>query len=223
MGKLGWAMVALSIGLTTGWWAGAFTTACGPADCHANWDAIEAIGTWVGGIGTVAAVLFAVRAFRSEEAARRDEQATRVVQMQREQDAEFEKRLAAARDLDRIHTEANMVFGVVTAYVGNRVEIQCIRVSIRNGANETETFKMSGELPGYGQTRLVHSLAGGQSEQLAAFGQPLGTPTDQLPKAVPEADRARFYEELTAALTITFDMNGRSWRRVGRREAELLS
>ena len=57
------------LGGSVGWWAGS-ATAC--VRCQANAAGIEALGTWVGGLGTVAAVGFAVIAFRSEEQSRRD-------------------------------------------------------------------------------------------------------------------------------------------------------
>lgn len=229
--KLGWAIVALLFGLAVGWWAGSFTTACAPAACQANVDAIEAAGTWVGGLGTVAAVLFAARVFTSEERARRDEQETRILQMQQEQDAKLEARLAAEREMNRVRAEANLIVGAVSRDVSDPVQVRSIRVTASNHANETAAFKVNAELPGYGALAMAHKVESGATESLGVFGDQFGVPTgdmfglktEHLPRAIPGNEREKFYADLTSTLVVTYEMNGRRWRRRGDGPVELLS
>lgn len=64
----------LAVGGTVGWWIGSLA-ACVDAgvQCSVSVDAVAALGTWVGGLGTVAAVMFAAASFRRERQMERDE------------------------------------------------------------------------------------------------------------------------------------------------------
>jgi hypothetical protein len=220
MARFGWAAVGLLGGLAIGWWAGSFTTACGPAECHASWDAIEAIGTWVGGLGTVAAVLFAARAFTSEERQRRQEQEARLQQLERRRDAKLERSEA---EMKRIRAEAKLVTAAVVKDVTDVVNVRTVRVTLKNNANETPVFQVGGQLPGYGNLNTFHKVGGGQTVTLAVFGSAMGIPKGNLPRTVTGKARAKFYADLTETLVLTYEMNGRWWTRTGQNQPELSS
>lgn len=90
--------VGVVVGAAVGWWLGSWTS-CGNA-CEPRVSAIEAVGTWVGGLGTVGAVGFAVIAFRAEERERR------AAEVQRRDDERIEReRLEESARLERVRLE----------------------------------------------------------------------------------------------------------------------
>jgi hypothetical protein len=99
------ALLGLAAGLSIGWLFGSLT-ACSGTGCKANAAAIEAAGTWVGGLGTIAAVFFATNQFRAEQRHRVQEQ------MRRDAETREAKRAAAAEaqaEDDRLWEEADSV------------------------------------------------------------------------------------------------------------------
>ncbi|MBB1513781.1 hypothetical protein H5399_14400 [Tessaracoccus sp. MC1627] len=62
------AIGGFAAGGALGWWAGSFATCAAAAvQCQASVDAIAAVGTWVGGLGTVGAVIYAAATLRRDE------------------------------------------------------------------------------------------------------------------------------------------------------------
>ncbi len=68
-------IAGLVLGLVIGAWVGSASAACfGPSQgCGVSWDAVEAIGTWVGALGGTAAVVAAVLTYWSAEKKRQDD------------------------------------------------------------------------------------------------------------------------------------------------------
>ncbi|HEY0689262.1 MAG TPA: hypothetical protein VGD71_09485 [Kribbella sp.] len=103
----------------------------------------------------------------SEEQARRQEQDTRLLQMQQEQEARLEQRLTAERELDRIRAEANLIVGAVGRDVSDHAQIRSIRVTVSNTANETPVFKVGADLPGYGALTMMHKIESGDTSAIS--------------------------------------------------------
>ncbi|MFI5732335.1 hypothetical protein ACIA49_19595 [Kribbella sp. NPDC051587] len=203
--RLGWALLALVVGLSVGWWAGSFT-ACAQDKCHARTDAIEALGTWVGGLGTVAAVMFAIVGYRSEERARREDEQTRI----REQIARDDEKLA-----DQRRTEARLVAqaqdvhlkqGPVTWSNGDG-RLESILCSVTNGTAGMSIYKV----------RVPDDGALVTSSPVLAAGE--ATDSFKVPNDVGDEVTA---EGLLSKVTFSFVMEGRSFRRVGRERTALV-
>jgi uncharacterized membrane protein len=188
-------------GACGGWVLGSYT-ACADAGCKVRVDAVEAVGTWVGGLGTIAAVLAAVVAFRGEDSARRELQARRLDGQQ------------AARDWERAEAEQVRLSAQIGAImvVGG---IRCVtefRVTVRNSTNESVAYKVRGGSPKWGaldpQSRLEPASA--VTTRISLLGRrPRGEPL-----AVP-ADILDWELQMVALIAITFQMHGRQWKRTG--------
>ncbi|MFC5266263.1 hypothetical protein ACFPJ1_29465 [Kribbella qitaiheensis] len=220
-GRTGWALLILAVGLIIGWWAGSYT-ACSQAKCHVRVDAIEAAGTWVGGLGTMAAVLFAINAFQAEQRNRLEEQLRR----DREEHLAVVAALADAQEEEhRARADAELVIIDARIRVSDASHVMGVAVVVRNHSNATSIYKLSGEIVGYGPIPPEHEVPAGRWSYPADYGS-AGTATDQLPTPLAgEGDDARraFEQNLRARVTITFEMNDRRWRRAGNDPVELIS
>lgn len=64
-------LIGVVAGFVIGWGVGSWT-ACAPGPgCEVRVNAIGALGTWVGGLGTVGALIYGVRTFRDDAAERK--------------------------------------------------------------------------------------------------------------------------------------------------------
>lgn len=201
-----WLVGGILIGGTAGWLAGSYTTcARSQAGCEVRWESIEAAGTWVGGLGTIAAVLAAVVAFRSEEQARRD-------QMDQEISESRERLRIARREAGKVQVDA-----IVGGTAGH--EITEIRVHVTNGTNTTPAFKLTGSADGLGPLRELHRLDPGEGATTSfRFGHNSGNQRID----VPMDEHQQYVADLAARVEIEFEMNGHRWKRVGSGPVELV-
>ena len=192
-------VIGLLLGGVVGWWAGS-ATAC--QSCQANTAGIEALGTWVGGLGTVAAVGFAVVAFRSEEQSRRDLE-RRLLSTRREQD---EQDLAEAQQIT-ISFSVGSTFGN-----GDATEL---RAQVRNGTSSTEMYKLSGAHSEYGTIGYRHVLKAGDTyTQNYLFGHMNAARPASVPVPVGPAKQQWLHDHLDN-IDITFELRDKRWRRRG--------
>lgn len=209
--------VGLIVGAAVGWWLGSWTS-CGSA-CEPQVSAIEAVGTWVGGLGTVGAVGFAVIAFRAEERERRAaevqrrkderkerdqvEESARIERLRREQEqvAEFARDEKAAA---LVTIESNW-----GSHDGHHFsEIRFIKF---NGVSESPAYNVDAVHDRFGPLgSRTHTLEAGKAETAALRGRPLTTN----PIAVP-ADKAAWQRAEADHVTLTFTLRGRRWQRRG--------
>jgi hypothetical protein len=195
---LAWATVALLLGTALGWWAESFTACARGGSCAARVDAIEAVGTWVAGLGTVAAVLYAAMAFRSEEQSRRDME-LRLIASQKDQE-----------HLDRC--EAMQV--AITGQIGSWAEAMVteFRLHVYNGANRASIFKLRGNCPTFGPLVGAHELKPGGTVTTSIR---MGPGTSSQPIGIPIGERDEYVAQRVAETTIMFEMRGHQWQRTG--------
>lgn len=201
--RLGWVVTGLLIGLVCGWWAGGFLSCSrSTSGCEIRADSVGAAGTWFGAIGTVAAVLTAVAAFRSDERRKREEAHLALLS-----DIEREKTFAHEANRVRIKCYGNHKQGArVLGYV----------VSITNASDQTSVFRLQGH-DFTGPLQGVHELGGGQSVSTTRHVGHWSAPSE-----VSIDDQRAFEQWCERGVTITFKMNGRYWRRTGHEDAELI-
>lgn len=198
--------IGILLGGIVGWWAGS-ASAC--ERCQANTAGIEALGTWVGGIGTVAAVGFAVVAFRSEENSRRDLE-RRLLMTRREQD-----------EHDRLEAEKITIRFSVRSYLAGDLATALL-AQIHNGTSTTDVFKLSGKHEDFGTIGFTHKLEAGQSyDQNFLFGHMNGARPD--PLQLPSKDlMAAWIQDQVQKIEISFELGGKRWSRVGGNPVEEL-
>jgi hypothetical protein len=194
------AVGGLLVGVAIGWWAGSFT-ACSRSTngCETRVASIEALGTWVGGLGTVAAVMFAAVTFRNEERSRREaERRSRMTQLERER-------------LDQDEAEQVSIRCQIGSFTAERVTE--VRVHVHNGTNSTPLYKLRGRLERFGNLNTKHELEAGKT---ATKSFPMGYMGTTLPAVpVPLDERDEWLADLTSKVVIVFEMNGEKWMRTG--------
>lgn len=209
---LGGALVGLVIGFAAGGYL-----ACAPSiQCEFRADLAGALGTWVGGLGTIGAVVFAIIAFRSEEASRRREEQARFDEAERERNVELERRIAERqalqqkRELER--RDANLVSIAWEFGGGVNATITELRLVVTNGASATSVHHLRGRSIDYGKIGEAHTVKAGDSHRriykFGAFGRD-GDPIP-MPDSLPT-----WLREYAETVTISFEMYGRRWRRKG--------
>ena len=187
------------LGGVVGWWAGS-ATAC--VHCEANAAGIEALGTWVGGVGTVAAVGFAVIAFRSEEQSRRD----------------LERQLLTTRreQLEHDRKEAEQV--TISFMVGSTVagdQATELRAQVTNGTSTSEVYKLSGEHDDFETIGFEHTLGPGKTyTQSYMFGH-MNARRPTPVKLPPNDDRPEWLNQHKNKIQIRFELRDREWTRRG--------
>jgi hypothetical protein len=194
MPPLGWIAIGLVPGLAAGWWAGGFAACAG--DCEVRVQSLEAAGTWVGGIGTILAVLAAVMAYQREEDTRREQNRLIILSREEEQQlAEDEARKVA-------------VTCHVDEYQGDSVNV--LKVEVHNQAHETPVYEI----------RLEYELFSDHPQLLEKL-PPLDRHrfgfrwlTGGGPKVTPD-EHATWTAQQLEHVTVRFTMNGRRWKRVG--------
>lgn len=218
------------IGFVAGGWA-----SCAPSEaCEFKADLAGALGTWVGGLGTIGALIFAVRAFRSEEASRRQEERDRLVaeRLRREEAelarAEVQRQRAEEADRDRqaadeLERQANLI--TIRWQVGgtfgppqNRHANE-LRAFVLNGASTTSIHHVTGESATYGSLGSKHTVRPGESLAREYRFRPFGNDGDAVP--IP-ADEQGWLSSLAEEVTIEFEMNGQRWTRRGSEPVERL-
>jgi hypothetical protein len=201
----------LLAGAVIGWVLGSYS-ACRDSGCKVRVDSVEAIGTWVGGLGTIAAVLAAVVAFRSEEAARRAQELrlmlTRVEQEQQ----------------DRLQVEQVLPRARVRMTVGDSGERYVLNfdLGVVNNTNTTNAYKVRWESARYGKFRERPKLAPSEhwKERITLGGE---SPSGPRPRRMPAPANLDAWEaDMVTDVTIEFEMNGQRWRRIGFQPPELL-
>lgn len=200
---LGWVVTGLLLGLASGWWAGSYLSCSrSTTGCEMRADSIGAAGTWFGAIGTIAAVLTAVAAFRADERRKRQEQQLALL-------SDIEREKAFAHEANRVqikcdgnHKQGDRVLGYV--------------VSIINGSDQTPIFRLEGS-DFTGKLIGAHELGGGKSVTTTRHAGNWSAPTE-----VSVDDQKAFEQWCERGVTITFKMNGRYWRRTGHEDAESL-
>lgn len=201
--RLGWMVCGLLIGLLFGWWAGGFLSCSLSVEgCEVRADSVSAAGTWFGAIGTVAAVLTAVAAFRAEERNKRNEVRRELLHAIRR-----EKRFADEANRVRIECHANHTQGG---------RIRGFVVSITNGTDQTPIFQLKGH-DFAGALDGAHKLDGGKT---VATSRAIGHWS--APENAPVNDPEAFERWCERDVAITFRMNGRRWQRTGHADAELV-
>lgn len=211
------AFFGLTVGAALGWWLGSWTS-CGDS-CEPSVATIEAIGTWVGGLGTVGAVGFAVLAFRTEQRERRAAEQKR----REEEHAEREKaaetlRLQTARSeqeragiLARDTTAAALV--TIECRYGSHdghhfTSIQFIKF---NGVSESPAYNVDAIHDRFGPLgSRTHTLAAGEKETFTVPGQLLTATPIEVPN-----DFTAWQLEQANQVTLTFTLRGRRWQRRG--------
>lgn len=58
-----WLIIGVLVGGVLGWLTGSWTSCASSSACELRVNSVEALGTWVGGLGTVGALLYAAREF----------------------------------------------------------------------------------------------------------------------------------------------------------------
>lgn len=199
--RLGWLVVGVLIAGPVAWWAGAWV-GCSRAQhgCEYRADSVEALGTWFGAIGTVAAVLAAVHAFRSEE---------------RSRNAQSEKDTLRHRAVERrFAKEASAVTISVSATHTMGTNVLGYTISISNGADTTPIYGLRGwDFSGPLQDR--HTLQAGRQHSVERRAGSWAPP-------VPPVLRDNFASWARPQVTIMFKMNDRLWRRVGNEPVEII-
>ncbi len=200
---LAFGVTGLLIGLGAGWWVGGFLS-CSRATngCEVRATSIGAAGTWFGAIGTVAAVLTAVAAFRAGERHKREEERLALL-------SDIEREISFAHEASRVsincpvdHKQGARILGYV--------------VSITNGADQTPIYRLQGR-DFTGPLKGAHELGGGQSASTTRHAGSWSAPPE-----VPVDNQGAFEQWCVSNVTIMFKMNGRYWRRTGHRDAELI-
>lgn len=191
---LGWAVTGLVIGAVVGWWAGSFTACVAGPACEVRVGSIEAAGTWVGGLGTVAAVLAAVAALRLDRETR-------------EAEARLASLTARQREL-HLTADANrlLIQWQVNHWQGQRLLGAVL--SVTNRSDETPIYRVQATSP-LGAPLRARLLKPGATEQVDVDLRNRKGPVPDL------ADKSAFETEQLAQVLVYFKMNGRYWRKGG--------
>lgn len=206
-GWLIWGLLGLGIGLAGGIWWGSYLGACSGNDqCSARWDAVGAVGTWVGGLGTIAAVLIAVQAFEVEEHARRREE--------RKAQAEAAKALA----LEQKAAQSVTMNAELGSYSDD--EVYEVRVYLTNGSRKSSITDVTMDVAAIERSFEVREIPPGATQVFSH--RPTDGPGFE-PLLVGIDERPDLLFDLIDDSTVTFEMNERRWSRTGGQPVVLLS
>lgn len=197
-----WLGIGTLSGLVLGWWGGSFT-ACSQSEsgCEVRVQAIEAVGTWVGGLGTVLAVGAAVVAFRSEEESRRVN----------------EYRIAAREKaaLSRTISDAQSVSVTATVGAWSDETVSELKFLVKNGSGSTDAYNI------VLTHRLFHTIL--TSHRVEAGSEITGRvrldPTEKISLAAREV----WIRDQIADTRLEFEMSGIRWERIGLSESRVCS
>lgn len=225
-----YAGMGLLIGGVLGFIAGGWASCAPGAACEFKADLAGALGTWVGGLGTIGALVFAVRAFRSEEAARRrDEQVKIEAEAARRVEA-MAARAAADRERERQETElerelerdqrrADKIRIDVAIMLRADDQVRGMLVRVINDNVTTPVHSLGGRFEGLGPIDHVDVL--GPSEvhpkKFDVFSHRRWPELPAPSKELEDDWRAEKIE----GVTVSFDLNGRRWVKRGRLPARL--
>lgn len=193
-------VIVLLVGLVIGFWAGGFTS-CAGKGCEVRVDSMEALGTWVGGLGTIAAVIYAAAAFRHDHEKRAEAAHEEAVARKR-------KDLAELRDAEQVTVRCQI--GGSTPYPPN-VQVTEFRVFVENGANTEPLFKLSGHVPGFGPLSREKRLEAG-AQAVTQFRKPR---TPNMPFTILSGEERQYERARARQVSISFEMHNRLWRRIG--------
>jgi hypothetical protein len=209
---VGLTLAGFLAGGVTGWWAGSFT-ACASTGCEVRVASIEALGTWLGGLGTIAAVLAAVVAFRSEESARR-EQIARLARTRREQEGRDEE-------------DANWVKASVSVFshriISDVEQVTSFTLVVTNRALASTAQRVLAHSPKWGTFPSARQLGPDETIQKTISLSPDDRSEHLRPFPKPSsAEYDAWRADVLSSITIEFVMNGQRWRRQGEQPAERL-
>ncbi|WP_228941829.1 hypothetical protein [Nocardioides sp. Leaf374] len=227
----------LIVGGLLGWWVASYVQcSAGDSGCETNVDAVGAAGTWVGGLGTIGAVLFAVVAFRSEESARRQERQLAEVaeaDRRRELEAAAEERAVLAADREqrereraeadaRMQLEADAVSPFLKVGGTSSMFVSILTVGVYNANATAVAYKVKIVHPEWGPLPEMQAVAAGRRE---SYNLGVGThpvKSTAIPAGwLPHSDEApAFLKRQAEFVTISFVMHDRSWRKTGSGVAE---
>lgn len=193
-------VVVLLVGLVVGFWAGGFTGCVGKG-CEFRVDSMEALGTWVGGLGTIAAVMYAAAGLRREHETQ-VEAAVHVATERRRRD-QVERHDAGLVTI-------SCQIGSSIPYPPN-VQVNELRVIVENGANTAPLFKLRGDLPGFDALHRERRVSAGATAT-THFRKPH---TMNMPFSIGSGEERRFELSRAAEVSIIFEMHDRVWSRVG--------
>lgn len=189
------SVIILLAGIAIGWWAGSFT-ACAGKGCEVRVDSIEALGTWVGGVGTIAALYWAGASHRQREEERRE--------------AEARAKLTAQEQQDLYESEAEEVVLSVHFGGGTAMIADLVRFRVKNNAIKTPIYKVVCVVEGWPRVAEVREIGPGA---LGEFEYKTSNAKGKLPAPVAAPMRVKWQDDLLAIMTVTWTMNGIRWTR----------
>lgn len=194
-----WAAAGAIAGGAIGWLVGSYAS-CSQSTygCELRVQAIEAAGTWVGGLGTMLAVWAAVAAFRGEERARLEANA-----LEAERHSELVR--AAAKDAELVTIRAE-----VAAHVGD--SITQIRFLVTNNTPLTTAYHVTLSHDEYGPLLSAHSLGPGKS---IAADVRFGMHSDRPNPVIASTDMRQWLRDQESRATLVFQLQGHLWDRKG--------
>lgn len=201
-GVQGWiaTLIGLLVGLILGVWTATSIASCaGSNACTVSWDGVSALGTWVGGLGTVVAVLVAARTFQHQQ-----NLAEREANVQRAEALQASRALAedAARVAVRVRPLSSSA-GVLDS----------VLLSVENGSHGRTIFDVSVEADWLAQPwKLAVMKAKDDRTQTVGMEE----------KGISMESSQRHVTEMRRTAVISFVMDGMKWRRIGDAPPETL-
>lgn len=192
-------LACLVAGFVLGQWV-----ACAGESCSFDVDLFGALGTWVGGIGTVLALGFAAVQLRGDIE-------ERVADRQAEAARQREQERSAWEQAQLVTSSVGM-----NSYIGTDIGTG-FAASIVNGANETPVYNAVLMVPPYGLVRAPKLESKASQTGRWNFGGNSTWPN------VERAEGQQWHEwdaQVHAGCTLEFEMNGSVWRRRGSGPAE---
>jgi hypothetical protein len=221
------------VGLVVGFIAGGYL-ACSPASaCEFKADLAGALGTWVGGLGTIGALVFAVIAFRSEEESRRRDEHARIraeaarqveAAAARDEAARVREERAeiARREIERDKSQARRVLATIQIGANSANRILTVHLDIYNGTDAIPIHKLGGTVEGLGPIEYRETLGPGEHHRQHFNRGSLSGSLDPAWQMPSEADRPTWERDQTQKVMMSFELNGRRWKKQGARPPELV-
>ncbi|WP_144855488.1 hypothetical protein [Marihabitans asiaticum] len=183
-------LIGVVAGIVIGWGMGSWT-ACAPGPgCEVRVNAIGSLGTWVGGLGTVGALIYGVRTFRDDAA-------------ERKRAITLDSRRSAVRYKPMVPIKSRGTYTKVNIEVTNQGAVDMTDVSlVLDRGTDAEKVLMS--------ANQVHTgRVFGVTESVEELGlQELPTEPQQAANKVVKA-------ELAPRVSLVFSVGGERFVRVG--------
>lgn len=202
---IGAAIVSAALGAWIGTWASCSASESG---CRVRWQAVEAIGTWVGALGGILAVMAAIATYRSGEQSRLELQRRESLT---ERQLEAEQAVAAARVTVRashMSSTGDLLTGLhLTVFNGNtKHSVYQVKLSM-----DLDLFE---DGLGARQVAVLPEIAANGTESAPIR---LGGPGARSipPVSVPKAERSDWLRQLESSATMTYTLDDVIWERTG--------